>query len=198
MEELLRQHDGLVPWVIRRDCRSDLAYAELVHEGQIALWQAIMHYDAGCGIAFSTYAVPTIRHRLWRLVREAQRPQGYGVLAAGDDPAELAAQAWQRQAVRAVLKELLAYLPERSYHVIVSAYGLDGETPLSLAEIGRLLGLSRERVRQIRNDALAQLRLPALSGRLRRLCDQGSQADYRRSEALNRAWLDRRRAGRLQ
>ena len=195
MEELLRQHDGLVHWVIGRDCRSDLAYAEL---GQIALWQAIMHYDVGRGLAFSTYAVPTIRHRLWRLVREAQRRQGYGVLAAGDDPAELAAQVWQRQAVRAVLGELLAYLPERSYHVIVSAYGLDGETPLSLAEIGRLLGLSRERVRQIRNDALAQLRLPALSGRLRRLCDQGREADYRRSEALNRAWLDRRRAGRLQ
>jgi RNA polymerase sigma factor (sigma-70 family) len=197
MEGLLRQHDGLVQWVIRRDCRSDVPYAELVHEGQIALWQAIMHYDPGRGVAFSSYAVPAIRHRLWRLVRETQRLQGHGILAAADDPAELAAQAWQRQAVRAALKELLAHLPERSYHVVVSAYGLDGETPLSLAEIGRLLGLSRERVRQMRNDALAVLRLPALSGRLRRLCDQGSRADYRRSEALNRAWLDRRRAGRL-
>ena len=197
MEGLLRQHDGLVQWVIRRDCRSDVAYAELVHEGQIALWQAIMHYDPGRGVAFSSYAVPAIRHRLWRLVRETQRPQGHGMLAAADDPAELAAQAWQRQAVRAALGELLAHLPERSYHVIVSAYGLDGEAPLSLAEIGRLLGLSRERVRQLRNDALVVLRLPALSGRLRRLCDQGSRADYRRSEGLNRAWLGRRRAGRL-
>ena len=193
MEGLLRQHDGLVQWVIRRDCRSDLAYAELVHEGQIALWQAIMHYDPGRGVAFSTYAVPAIRHRLWRLVREAERPQGYGVLAAAADPAELAAQVWQRQAVRAALSELLAYLPERSYHVIVSSYGLDGEAPLSLAAIGQLYGLSRERVRQMRNDALALLRLPALSGRLRRLCDQSDRAAYQRAQALNRAWLDRRR-----
>ena len=193
MEGLLRQHDGLVQWVIRRDCRSDLAYAELVHEGQIALWQAIMHYDPGRGVAFSTYAVPAIRHRLWRLVREAERPQGYGVLAAAADPAELAAQVWQRQAVRAALGELLAYLPERSYHVIVSSYGLDGEAPLSLAAIGQLYGLSRERVRQMRNDALALLRLPALSGRLRRLCDQSDRAAYQRAQALNRAWLDRRR-----
>lgn len=196
MEGLLRQHDGLVQWVIRHDCRSDLPYAELVHEGQIGLWQAIKHYDPGRGVAFSTYAVPAIRHHLWRLVGEAARPQGYGVLAAVADPAELAAQAWQRQAVRTALGEMLAYLPERSYHVIVSAYGLDGEAPLSLAAIGRLNGLSRERVRQLRNDALALLRLPALSGRLRRLCEQGSRADYRRSEALNRAWLARRRAGR--
>jgi len=195
MEGLLRQHDGLVQWVIRRDCRSDLAYAELVHEGQIGLWQAIMHYDPGRGVAFSTYAVPAIRHRLWRLVREAERPQGYGVLAAAADPAELAAQVWQRQAVRAALGELLAYLPERSYHVIVSSYGLDGEAPLSLAAIGQLYGLSRERVRQMRNDALALLRLPALSGRLRRLCDQSDRAAYQRAQALNRAWLDRRRRG---
>jgi RNA polymerase sigma factor (sigma-70 family) len=195
MEGLLRQHDGLVQWVIRRDCRSDLAYAELVHEGQIALWQAIMHYDPGRGVAFSTYAVPAIRHRLWRLVREAERPQGYGVLAAAADPAELAAQVWQRQAVRAALGELLAYLPERSYHVIVSSYGLDGEAPLSLAAIGQLYGLSRERVRQMRNDALALLRLPALSGRLRRLCDQSDRAAYQRAQALNRAWLNRRRRG---
>ena len=193
MEGLLRQHDGLVQWVIRRDCRSDLAYAELVHEGQIGLWQAIMHYDPGRGVAFSTYAVPAIRHRLWRLVREAERPQGYGVLAAAADPAELAAQVWQRQAVRAALGELLAYLPERSYHVIVSSYGLDGEAPLSLAAIGQLYGLSRERVRQMRNDALALLRLPALSGRLRRLCDQSDRAAYQRAQALNRAWLSRRR-----
>jgi hypothetical protein len=103
MEALLRQHDGLAPWVIRRDCRSDVPYAELVHEGQIALWQAIMHQDVGCGLALSTYAVPAIRHRLWRLVRETQRPQGHGILAAASDPAELAAQAWQRRAVRAAL-----------------------------------------------------------------------------------------------
>ena len=64
-----------------------------------------------------------------------------------------------------------------------------------LAAIGQLYGLSRERVRQMRNDALALLRLPALSGRLRRLCDQSDRAAYQRAQALNRAWLDRRRRG---
>ncbi len=68
--------------------------------------------------------------------------------------------------------------------MIVSSYGLDGEAPLSLAAIGQLYGLSRERVRQMRNDALALLRLPALSGRLRRLCDQSDRAAYQRAQAL--------------
>jgi RNA polymerase sigma factor (sigma-70 family) len=195
VERLLRQHAGLVHWVIRRDCHSDLPYTELLHEGQIALWQALRRYEPARGLAFATYAVPTIRHRLWAAVAQAQRPQGYQALPAAADPAAAAAQAWQRQAVRAALRELLACLPERSYHIIVAAYGLDGQPPLSLAAIGRLYGLSRERIRQIRNDALVLLRLPALSGRLRRLCDQTDRAAYQRAQALNRAWLGRRRRG---
>jgi RNA polymerase sigma factor (sigma-70 family) len=195
VERLLRQHAGLVHWVIRRDCHSDLPYAELLHEGQIGLWQAIRGYDAARGLAFSTYAVPAIRHRLWAAVAQAQRPQGYPVLTAAPDPAAAAVQAWQRQAVRAALQELLAWLPERSYHIIVAAYGLDGQPALSLAAIGRLYGLSRERVRQIRNDALVLLRLPALSGRLRRLCDHSDRAAYQRADALNRPWLRHRRRG---
>jgi DNA-directed RNA polymerase sigma subunit (sigma70/sigma32) len=107
----------------------------------------------------------------------------------------LAVQAWQHQAVRAALREALAYLPERTYHVMVAAYGLDGQPPLSLAAIGRLYGLSRERIRQIRNDALVVLRLPAVSGWLRRLCDQTDRAAYQRAQAMNRAWLSRRRRG---
>lgn len=193
VERLLRQHARLVHWVIRRDCCSDLPYAELLHEGQIALWQAILHYDATRGLAFATYAVPVIRHRLWAAVARAQRPQGYRPRPAAPEPAELAAAAWQRQAVRAALQELLAYLPARSYHIIVAAYGLDGQPPLSLAALGRLYGLSGERIRQLRNDALVVLRLPALSGRLRRLCDQTDRAAYQRAQALNRAWLSRRR-----
>jgi RNA polymerase sigma factor (sigma-70 family) len=192
---LLRQHRGLVRWVIRCDCRSDLAYDELFHEGQIALWQAILHYDPTRRIRFSTYAVPAIRHRLWDAVARAHRPHGYPAAPRVADPAEAAAAAWQRHAVRAALVELLAGLPEKQYHVIVAAYGLDGQPPLSLAAIGRLYGVSRERVRQWRNDALVLLRLPARSGRLRRVCEQNDKAAYQRAQALNQAWLRRRRGG---
>jgi RNA polymerase sigma factor (sigma-70 family) len=195
VERLLRQHAGLVHWVIRCTGGGDLPYGELLHEGQIALWQAIRGYEPARGLAFSTYAVPAIRHRLWATVAQAQRPQGYQALTAAPDPAAAAAQVWQREAVRAALRELLACLPERSYHIIVAAYGLDGQPPLSLAAIGRLYGLSRERIRQIRNDALVLLRLPALSGRLRRLCDHNDRAAYQRADTLNRAWLRHRRRG---
>ncbi len=192
---LLRRHRGLVHWVIRRICGGPLTYDELLHEGQIALWQAILHYDARRQAAFSTYAVAAIRHRLWSSVAQAQRPQGWLTATPSADPAEWAEAAWQRRAVRAALAEMLAALPEKRYQVIVAAYGLDGQPPLSLAAIGRLYGVSRERVRQWRNDALVLLRLPVLSGRLRRLCEQNDKAAYQRAQTLNQTWLRRRRGG---
>ena len=185
---LLRQHADLVHWVIRRDCYSDLPYSELLHEGQIALWQAIRHYDPYHGVAFATYAVAAIRHQLWAAVAQAQRPQDQIALRPLRDPAELAAQAWQRQAGRR---------PSRGAGVPAGALlphhrgGLWPGWPAApeLAAIGRLYGLARERIRQLRNDALVVLRLPALSGRLRGLCDQTDRAAYQRTQALNRAWL---------
>ena len=96
--------------------------------------------------------------------------------------------AWQEQQVQLSLREELECLPERLRKLIVAHYGLDGTGGRSLAEIGREWGLSRERVRQLRNNALVLLRLPALSQPLRCLCEQDSRAAYRRALALNRAW----------
>jgi RNA polymerase primary sigma factor len=56
------------------------------------------------------------------------------------------------------LKKALAQLPEREREVLQLRYGLDGDPePHSLEEIGRRLGLTRERVRQIEARALEKL-----------------------------------------
>jgi RNA polymerase primary sigma factor len=52
----------------------------------------------------------------------------------------------------------VAELPEREQRIVKLRYGLDGDPePKSLDEIGRILGLTRERVRQIEADALRRL-----------------------------------------
>jgi RNA polymerase primary sigma factor len=48
-------------------------------------------------------------------------------------------------------------LPEREKFVIVSRYGLGEAEPKSLEQIGREMGITRERVRQIEADALRRL-----------------------------------------
>jgi RNA polymerase primary sigma factor len=55
------------------------------------------------------------------------------------------------------LRRALAALPEREQNVLVLRYGLGQEEPQSLEEIGRRLGVTRERVRQIEANALERL-----------------------------------------
>ena len=55
------------------------------------------------------------------------------------------------------LRHAVAELPERERDVIQLRYGIDGADPKSLEEIGRSLGLTRERVRQIESQALERL-----------------------------------------
>ncbi len=56
------------------------------------------------------------------------------------------------------MKELLDQIDEREALILRLRYGLDpGKEPLTLREIGRVVGLTRERVRQIERDTLAKL-----------------------------------------
>jgi RNA polymerase primary sigma factor len=66
------------------------------------------------------------------------------------------------------LHRALAELPDREREVLTLRYGLDGaEGPTSLEEIGRRLGLTRERVRQIEGRALERLAMHREVGGLR-------------------------------
>jgi RNA polymerase primary sigma factor len=58
---------------------------------------------------------------------------------------------------RAELGRALQELPERSREIVTLRFGLRGEEPLSLREIGRRLGLSGQRICQIEKQALAAL-----------------------------------------
>ena len=68
------------------------------------------------------------------------------------DPAEDAAESLKRQTVQ----QALARLPERQRRIVELRYGFGGETT-SLEAIGKELGLTRERVRQLERDALDRL-----------------------------------------
>lgn len=190
LETLLRENKGLVQSVIQTQGMGGIDYADLVQEGRIGLWLAIMHYDPARGYAFSTYAWAAIRHRLWCAHSYADRVED-------DKDEEVEAwlelvdeieEDWWRGQVRQALLEIVGKLPERLGRVVRLAYGLDGQGWYGLAAIGREWGLSRERMRQLRNDALVLLRLPALSMRLRSLCERDSRQAYQQALALNRIW----------
>jgi RNA polymerase primary sigma factor len=101
--------------------------------------------------------------RAARAVTSLDRPVGeegdasFGDLIANEDappPEEEVRVTLGRDA----LHRALAELPEREREVLKLRYGLNGDVdPASLEEIGRQLGITRERVRQIEADALEKL-----------------------------------------
>jgi RNA polymerase primary sigma factor len=73
------------------------------------------------------------------------------------EPFEEASEHLQKEGVRKALDAL----PERERQVIELRYGLSGLEPLTLEEVGRTFGVTRERIRQIENNTLKKLkRLP--------------------------------------
>jgi RNA polymerase primary sigma factor len=97
-----------------------------------------------------------------RAVTSLDRPIGeegetsYGELVAGGEagPEETLTVSLEED----TLRRAIAALPEREQEVVRLRYGLNGDTdPKSLEEIGRELGLTRERVRQVEAEALQRL-----------------------------------------
>ncbi|MEZ5100872.1 MAG: sigma-70 family RNA polymerase sigma factor [Thermoleophilia bacterium] len=78
-----------------------------------------------------------------------------------ESPFESSAFALRREGIR----HALAALPERERTVITLRYGLGGEPPRTLEEVGREFGVTRERIRQIENSTLKRLEsLPEAQG----------------------------------
>src|SRR5437763_16957905 len=64
---LMAQHERLVHWLVHRQGWDGLTYAEAVQAARVGLWHALQGYDPTRGTRFSSYAVPVIRHAVWRV-----------------------------------------------------------------------------------------------------------------------------------
>ena len=208
VEALLRHHEKLVHAVLRRQWRGEVAIADLLQEGRIGLWQAILHFDPHRGFAFSTYAWYAIQHKIQRAVRRECRhrelvearaqKEPIGARTEQPNPLRVAEKALWWEEVCATLAEMVAQLPDPQQEVVVVYYGLDGGPPCTLGALGGRYGVTGEMVRVWRNEALLQLRMPLYSAQLRELCGQDSRQAYARASALNGAWLGRRRRRKMQ
>jgi RNA polymerase primary sigma factor len=78
-----------------------------------------------------------------------------------DENAEQGFSVVERNTLKQLLDGALDRLDSRSRYVLQAHLGLSGARPLTLGDIGKVLGLSRERVRQIENEAFQRLRKSA-------------------------------------
>jgi RNA polymerase primary sigma factor len=80
-----------------------------------------------------------------------------------EEPFDTATERLQREDIQKALDAL----PERERQVIELRYGLRGHEPLTLEEVGRAFGVTRERIRQIENNTLKKLKQLPEAQRLR-------------------------------
>jgi len=76
----------------------------------------------------------------------------------GDRDAQTPFELFRDKNMRDELSELLEVLDDRQREIIFKRFGLDGGKPETLEEVGRKFGVTRERIRQLQNIALAKLR----------------------------------------
>lgn len=108
-------------------------------------------------------------NRISELRAVSTRPASLDAPIGDDDSArfadviadESAAMPWQdidNDATHEMLRELVGRLPERESAILRNRFGLGETRKLTLQAIGRKFGVTRERIRQLQNEALAKLR----------------------------------------
>lgn len=188
LDALIRKHSGLIHTIVRRVKSGGVPYDDLIQAGRLALWRAVLGFDPERGVRFSTYGGLAIERALWREVSLARRSERCYPELPPTEP-----WTWVSWEMRAVLIATVKQLPERLSEIMVALYGLDGQLPKTLAAVGQAQGVSRERIRQLREQALVLLRHPGFSASLYQVCELDTRERYREALRTNRA---RQRRGR--
>jgi RNA polymerase sigma factor (sigma-70 family) len=160
---------ALVLAMAKRMRSSDLDFADLISEGNMALLRAVDKFNVSRGFKFSTYACRAILKAFSRI--GVKQTQYRNMFPTDFDPAmersDHAERKFEDRAgdcaseVRRIVVQNTASLTEVEQQVIAHRFALDRQTqtpPLTLEQVGKLVGLTKERVRQIQNKALGKIR----------------------------------------
>jgi RNA polymerase sigma factor (sigma-70 family) len=140
---------------------STMPLDELVAAAQLPLLRAVELFDVSRGYCFSTYATHTIRNHCVRICSRAQRwRQRYscGVLEEAEHPVGGPSAEQLEVARQSLTQRFFAELVEREKTILSARFGLGMyDRPHTFLEIGRLLGLSKERTRVLAHRAIEKL-----------------------------------------
>lgn len=171
---IVRLNLPLVLAMAKRTRLSSMDFNELISEGNMALLRSVEKFDCSRGFKFSTYSCRAILKSFSRVAMRASRYRG--TFPTAFDPAMERSDFIERQREGLAgdcveeLKEIflrnLAGLSDVERTVISQRFALVDAmaqeapaTPKTLEQVGTMIGVTKERVRQIQNNALKKMRM---------------------------------------
>jgi RNA polymerase primary sigma factor len=165
-DQLINANMRLVVNIAKRHAGQTDNFFELLSDGNMSLIRAVEKFDFGRGFKFSTYAswaimknfartIPDEKHRRERFVTGHEDVFEVAPDLRGDEHEALATH----ERATASVNRLLEHLEPRERDIIRMRAGLDDHHKnMTLEEIGRQFGITKERVRQLNARAMKKLR----------------------------------------
>jgi RNA polymerase primary sigma factor len=176
-EYLVRTNLALVLAMAKRTRLQQVDFAEIISEGNMALLRAIEKFNVDRGFKFSTYACRAIlkaysRSSLKQLKHRTRFPVEFEPDLERSDWSDRRHDTIESECVdelKNIIDRNLADLTQIEQTVIQRRFNWKEaqENPLTLEEVGKIIGVTKERVRQIQNKALAKIRQVMEEGVLR-------------------------------
>jgi RNA polymerase sigma factor (sigma-70 family) len=176
-EYLVRTNLALVLAMAKRTRLGDVDFAEIVSEGNMALLRAVDKFNVDRGFKFSTYACRAILKAFSRTSMKHSRhrtrfPVEFEPDYEKSDWIDKKRDEVEEDCVdelKQIVDRNLADLSDVEQTVIRQRFNWQQaqDSPLTLEEVGKIIGVTKERVRQIQNKALAKIRAVMEDGVLR-------------------------------
>ena len=183
--ELLEANLKFVFDVAKRYSGRGVPMGDLISEGNLGLIKAIEKFDESNDVKFISYAVWGIRHSMLDAIQKRKLTESVeiesgvsndNVFAAkladdeddevdGYNPSPFDDEGDTRDKMNkqnALINKMFSSLNQREMKVINHYFGIDGNKKMNLIEIGEELGITSERVRQIKGSAIKKMRSNAL------------------------------------
>ena len=169
--QIVQANLPLVLAMAKRTRLNGLDFNELISEGNLALLRSVDKFDCSRGFKFSTYACRAILKSFSRVAMRTSRYRGR--FPAEFDPALEKSDYVDRKRegvesdcvddIRDIMAQNRASLNDIEHTVICERFALDADTMppkgKTLEQVGEIIGVTKERVRQIQNKALAKIRM---------------------------------------
>jgi RNA polymerase primary sigma factor len=168
--QIVRANLRLVVSIAKRHVNHNDNFFELVSDGNISLIKAVEKFDYAKGNKFSTYASWAIMKNFARSIPDEHKHQDRFRTSTDEmfvGTADIRSEGIEREHAHSQQREqirgILHVLDEREQQIIMSRFGLNPDQEShTLQEVGELVGVTKERVRQIEMRALDKLRQAAL------------------------------------